>query len=342
MPLRHALASLILASAAIQAQTALARDAVEARFFKDKTVRIVVGYGAGGGFDAYARMIAPYLAKAIDATVIVENMPGAGGIAALNRTALSPADGLVLQLVNGTGAALSQLSDIPAVRYDVLELSHLGTIAVSPWMWMVGPNSTIRTANDAMKPGVSLSWAASGPTDGLADGASLTCAALKIDCHVVLGYKGTNDASIAVIRGEIDAIYISDTSANRMAKSGNARAVATIGRTRSIFFPSTPLISETTPLDRDGAWIFDFRAAADDLGRILVAPPGMPPGRLEFLRTVLKTTLTHPALAAEAARTQRNIGYLDANITLANVRKVLAEPTPEQRARIKGIIAKSR
>ena len=324
------------------AQPALAHDAVEAAFFKDKTVRILVGYGPGGGFDTYARLIAPYLAKALGASVIVENMPGAGGIAALNRTAASPPDGLNLQLVNGTGAALSQLFEIPAVRYDALELSHLGTIAVSPWMWMVGPTSAIRTPADAMKPGTTLSWAASGPTDGLADGAAFTCEALKLNCRVVIGYKGTSDATIAVVRGEMDAIYISDSTANSMAKSGNARAIATIGRTRSVFFPSTPLITETTRLDRDAAWILDFRAAADDLGRILVAPPKMAPGRLTFLRTVLKATLSEPALVAEGERTQRNIGCIDANVTVANVRKVLFDPTPEQKARVKAIIAKAR
>jgi tripartite-type tricarboxylate transporter receptor subunit TctC len=342
MPPHHLKAGLLLASTMLAAQPVLADDLTEASFFKDKTVRILVGYGPGGGFDTYARLLVPYLAKKLGANVIVENMPGAGGISALNRTAASPPDGLNLQLVNGTGAALAQLFEIPAVRYNFLELGHVGTIAVSPWMWMVGPTSPIRTAADAMKPGVVLSWAASGPTDGLADGAALTCEALKLNCRVVIGYKGTSDATIAVIRGEMDAIYISDSTANSMAKSGNARAVATIGRTRSLFFPSTPLISETTSLDRDATWLIEFRGAADDLGRILVAPPNMPPGRLTFLRTVLKATLSDPGLLAEATRTQRNISFLDAGVTIGNVRKVLSEPTPEQRERIKAIIAKSR
>ena len=70
------------------------------------------------------------------------------GIAALNRTAASPPDGLTIQIVNGTGAALSQLLEISSVRYDVLQLTHLGTVSASPWMWMVGPNSPIKTPAD--------------------------------------------------------------------------------------------------------------------------------------------------------------------------------------------------
>ena len=80
-----------------------------AAFYKGKTVKFVVGFGTGGGFDAYARMIGPPLAKALDGTVVVENQPGAGGIIALNRVAASPADGLTMMIVDGTPAALGQL-----------------------------------------------------------------------------------------------------------------------------------------------------------------------------------------------------------------------------------------
>lgn len=313
----------------------------EAAFFKDKTVRIVVGYGPGGGYDAYARMIAPYLAKTLGASVIVENLPGAGGIAALNRTAVSPADGLTLQLVNGTGAALSQLLDISTVRYNVLELTHLGTVSASPWMWMVGPNSAIKTPADAIKPDVKLSWAGSGPIDGLSDGAAFTCEALKLNCRVVIGYKGSNDAALAVLRGEMDAIYVSDTSANNIAKSGGAHAVATVGRKPSQFFPKTPLIFDVVKLDKEATWILDFRTAAEDLGRILVGPPKIPSERAAFLRDALKKTLADPVLITEGDKSQRYVGYLDATETVGNVRKVLDEPNAEQKARIKAIVARA-
>ncbi len=313
----------------------------EARHFKDKSVRIVVGYGPGGGYDAYARMIAPYLAKALGSSVVVENMPGAGGLVALNRTATLPPDGLVMQLVNGTGAALSQLLELPTVRYDLRRLGQLGTVSASPWMWMVGPGSTIKKPADAMKPGVELAWAGSGPIDGLADGAAMTCEALRLDCRIVIGYKGSSDAALAVIRGEMDAIYVSDSSANNIAKSGNAQAVAAIGRVRSRFFPSTPTIFEEVQLDPESAWVIDFRAAAEDLGRILVTPPGMSEARLRHLRNAIQSALADPALLAEAERSQRYVGYLDARATIDNVEAVLGKPTPEQTARIKAIVSKT-
>ena len=69
----------------------------EAAYYQGKTVRIVVGYGPGGGYDIYARMIGTYIGKALGATVVVENQPGAGGLTALNRIYSAPPDGLLMR-----------------------------------------------------------------------------------------------------------------------------------------------------------------------------------------------------------------------------------------------------
>src|ERR1019366_7839220 len=88
---------------------ARAQDA-ERAYFSGKTVRLVVGYGPGGGYDAYARMIAPHFSKVLGASVVVENQPGAGGLVALNRIYAAAPDGLTMMIVNGTGSALLQLT----------------------------------------------------------------------------------------------------------------------------------------------------------------------------------------------------------------------------------------
>ena len=326
--------------AAATPSLAQAPAASELQFFKDKSVRILVGYGPGGGYDAYARMIAPYLAKTLGAAVVVENMPGAGGLIALNRVSVSPPDGLLMQLVNGTGAILSQLVEDKAARYNLLELGNLGTVSASPWMWMVGPQSTMRTLADALKPDTRIAWAGGGPADGLADGAAFTCEALRLNCRIVIGYKGSNDAALAVIRGEMDAIYVSDTSAHNYAKSNGALAVLTMGRKSSRFFPTTPLVFDVAKLDQRSQWVMDFRSTLEDLGRILLVPPKLPPGRLAALQEAVRTTLADPALIAEGERSQRYIGYLDAATTRRSIEKVLGDPTPEQRALVKTIMAR--
>jgi tripartite-type tricarboxylate transporter receptor subunit TctC len=333
----------VLSAAVGLAVTALARaQDAERAYFAGKTVRMVVGYGPGGGYDAYARMIAPHLSKMLGASVVVENQPGAGGLVALSRIATAAPDGLTMMIVNGTGAALSQLTEQVGVRYDLGQLGYLGTVSASPWMWLVGPNSAIRTPQDAMKLGKKMNWAASGPADGLSDGAAFTCEALNLDCRVVLGYAGSNQAALAVTQGEMDAIYVSDTSANNYVASGQQHVVAAMGRSKSRFFPNTPTIFEAVKLTQDQQWLFDFRSKLEDLGRILLVPPGMPPGRLATLRAAVRETLNEPALVAEGERSQRYIDYLDAGATHRNAQAVVTDISPEQRKRVQDILTKAR
>jgi tripartite-type tricarboxylate transporter receptor subunit TctC len=331
-------AALVLA---LGVPSARAQD-TERAFFGGKTIRLVVGYGPGGGYDAYARMIAPHLSKVLGGSVVVENQPGAGGLVALNRISTAAPDGLTMMIVNGTGAALSQLTEQAGVRFDLGQLGYLGTVSASPWMWLVGPGSPIKTPQDAMKLGKKMNWAASGPADGLSDGAAFTCEALNLDCHVVLGYAGSNQAALAVTQGEMDAIYVSDTSANNYVASGQQHVVAAMGRVKSRFFPDVPTIFEALPLTPDQQWLFEFRGKLDDLGRILLVPPGMSAGRLAYLQAAVKQTLNEPALIAEGERSQRYIDYLDAAATRKNAQDVVSNITPEQRKRVQDILAKAR
>jgi tripartite-type tricarboxylate transporter receptor subunit TctC len=247
-----------------------------------------------------------------------------------------------MMIVNGTGAALSQLTEQAGVRFDLGAFGYLGTVSASPWMWLVGPNSTIRTPQDAMKLGKKMNWAASGPADGLSDGAAFTCEALNLDCHVVLGYAGSNQAALAVTQGEMDAIYVSDTSANNYVASGQQRVVAAMGRVKSRFFPDSPTIFEAVKLTPDQQWLFDFRGKLEDLGRILLVPPNLPPGRLATLQAAVKETLNAPALVAEGEKSQRYINYLDAGATRRNAQEVVSDISPEQRKRVQDILAKAR
>jgi tripartite-type tricarboxylate transporter receptor subunit TctC len=313
----------------------------EAAFYKGKTVRIIVGYGPGGGYDTYARMIAPYIAKALGTTVVVENQPGAGGITALDNLVVAPPDGLQMMIVNGTGAVQGQLISLPGVRYDLGKVGHLGTVSASPWVWLVAPNSPIKTPQDAIDAHKQMMWSASGPIDGLSDGAAFTCEALALNCRVVMGYPGSNEAALAVSKGEMDAIYVSDTSANDYVRAGQERAVATMGRKKSRFFPDTPTIFEALKLTPDQEWLFDFRATVEALGRILVVPPNLPPARLAYLQAAVKKALSDPQLIAEGERTERYVDYLDAEQTRAATLKVVDSITPEQRQRVKAVLTKT-
>ena len=278
------------------------QGAGEAAFYKGKTVKFIVGVGVGGGFDSYARMIAPYLGRALDATVIVENQLGAGGLVALNRISNAEPDGLQLHIANGTPAALGQIIDQQNVRYDLTKLEHLGIVSAYPWIWLLSKDSPVKTVDDLYKPGVRIRWGGTGQTDGPSDGAAITCEALKINCQIVIGYKGSAEIALAIERGELDALYVSDSSAAQINKAGQARAFLSMGKERSELLPDVPTVFEAMKLDDEARWWLEFRNSINDLGRILVTTPGVPPERLAFLRAAVKQALTDPALIAEGKK----------------------------------------
>ena len=309
-----------------------------ASFYEGKTIKFVVGYGPGGGYDAYARMLAGPIGEKLGATVVVENQPGAGGVNALNRIYAAAGDPLQMMIVNGTAAAMAQLVGQTGVRYDLAKTGHLGTIASSPWVWLVHSKSPIQTPQDAVKLGSPIRWSASGPIDGLADGAWVTCEALKLKCDVVIGYKGSSDAARAVMQGEMDAIYVSDTSAQNYAATGDVRPVAVMNRKPSRFFPNVKTIFDAIPISEEGKWLIDFHSTVEDLGRILVTPPDVPPAQLKVLQKAVMDVLTDKEIIAQGEKTKRYIEPVDAEGTLKNVKSVVEDMTEEQRKRLRAVM----
>ncbi|MBM3607643.1 MAG: hypothetical protein FJX29_04185, partial [Alphaproteobacteria bacterium] len=199
-------------------------------------------------------------------------------------------------------------------------------------------DSPVKTPQDAINSGREIRWAAGGPIDGLSDGAWFTCEALKLKCNVVIGYKGSADAARAVMQGEMDAIYVSDTSALAYTGTGNVRAVTVMNRRQSRFFPNVKPIFEMTKIDANGAWLIDFHTALEDLGRILVTPPDVPAGQLKALQDAVMATLTDKEIVALGEKTRRYIEPLDPHATLVNVRKVVSDPTAEDRKRLRAVM----
>ena len=316
---------------------ARAQDSEKA-FYAGKTVRMIVGSGVGGGYDIFSRLIAPYLAKTLSTTVVVENVPGAGGLLALNKLYVAPPDGLQISLSQGSMAAIAQLSGDQAVRFDLPKFTYLATVGAPPGLWLVGPDSPIREVQQAIDAKMKWRWASAGGTSGLGIGASLTCEALKLDCHVVQGYKGSADAGLAVTRGEMDAVYVPESSANNFVKSKQNWALATVSRTKSRFFQDRPTIFEAAKIDPDRVWAMDFLTNIESTGRLLMAPPGIPPARLAYLNVVVKETLANPQLIAEGEKMERIIEYVDPEQTQKNVVSVISGVTPEQKARVLKLI----
>ena len=272
--------------------------------------------------------------------VVVENLPGAGGILALNQMMVAPPDGLRFKILNGTPSLLAQILEQDNIKYDLTRMPTLGLVASEPWSVLVSPGSPIKTVQDLVKPGQKIRWGGTGPTGGPSDGASITCEALKIDCRVVLGYRGSAEIALALQRGELDAMYITDASAATYEKGQQARVVGMAARSRSTLLPQVPTLYEALSLTPEQQWWLDFRSELNQYGRVLLTMPGIPADRLAYLQATIAKVLTDPAVIAEGARTQRSIEYRDGETMQKLAQKLVAQLTPERKAQVREVVLK--
>jgi len=280
-----------------------------AEFYKGKTVTILVGSPPGGGYDAYARLLAPYLAKRLDAQVIIENRPGGSGLLALNVLYNSKPDGLMLMHASAEGAMLGQLTEREGARWDVEKLNWLARTGEEPKLWFFSSKSKLKTVEDALS-AQQVTWSATGPADNISDVAAIISHALGIKSKIITGYKGAKDMSLAVVNGEVDSGVLSASSALPLVKSGDLKPIAIISRERWSELPDVPTIFEAAKVPADKAWWIDFREKVGQAHRAMVTGPGVPADRLEFLRQKMHEVLTDPAVIEEGKKTNRELSYM--------------------------------
>jgi tripartite-type tricarboxylate transporter receptor subunit TctC len=286
---------------------ASAQDPV-AQFYRGKQLNLYIGTSPGGGYDTYARMLAPHFEKHTGATVVVENRPGGGGITALNQLYRARPDGLTMMMLNGESAIISQLTAQPGVAYDMAKVSVFGRVQEEPHFMLVNPRLP-DSLKEIIASGKRIKFSAGSRTDNLGDYAAVLCQALQMNCQIITGYKGSKEAALAVMNGEADALTISESSALNYSQGGKTKIVAAIARKRSEERPDMPTVYEMFQLSPERKWWLDFRLGIKAFGRALIGTPGLPPERLQYLQKAWRDVLTDPALIAEGKKTTYTIEY---------------------------------
>jgi tripartite-type tricarboxylate transporter receptor subunit TctC len=291
---------LLLASTA---QRTARADTVE-DFYRGKTISLVVSASPGGGYDTLARAVARFLGKHIpgNPSVIVRNMPGAGGIVATNFIAsVAPRDGLTMACVlNNT--PFEPLFGTKEANYDATQLTWLGTPSVETGLLIVWHNSPIRTLEDAKK--IPMTAGSSGANSAPSFYARLLNELLGLKIKIVVGYAGQNEAYLAMERGELDSFGVTFWSSLTSTKSDwlrdkQIRILVQYGPEKEAALPDVPYGPD---LVRDAGDRSLFEAADAPLaaGRPFVAPPGLPPERGAALRAGLFATFKDPEFLTEA------------------------------------------
>ena len=195
----------VIALAAAMMASAPESATAQSGYYAGKTVRIVVGSSAGGGYDTYARAIAPILAEHLPGkpTVVVQNMPGGGGLTAvLHLDANAPKDGTVISLFNA-GAITDMASDPAKAKIDLTKMAWIGSATRSFRMCYFWHGTGIKTWS-GLDRGRQVTLGATGAKSASYNDAAILKNLLKQNVRIIAGYPGRTEVQLAVERGEVD------------------------------------------------------------------------------------------------------------------------------------------
>jgi tripartite-type tricarboxylate transporter receptor subunit TctC len=274
-----------------------------ADFYSGRTVTLIVSTSSAGGYDTLARAIGRHIGSHIPGkpTVIVRNMPGAGGLTATNYLyAAAARDGSVIGLIQNN-PPFEPLFGTAEARFDARQFNWLGTPSVETAMVLVWNTVPVFTVDDLRRRETVMG--ASGANSTPAFFARLLNATLGTRMKIIPGYPGQNDAFVAMERGELDgypSVFYSALSSTRPAwlKDGTARAIVQYGPAKLPQLGDVPFVPDLIGDAADKA-LLEAAFAPLSIGRPLLMPPGVDPARVAALRQALADTFADPAFVAE-------------------------------------------
>jgi tripartite-type tricarboxylate transporter receptor subunit TctC len=283
--------------------------AAAADFYAGKTVNFIVGTDVGGGFSIYGRTIGKYLPRYIpgNPTVVVKNMPGAGGATAsawLYR--IAPKDGTAIASVS-PNAILGKLLDDSQTQYDPSRFAYLAGAERGTRLCMTFQHSKVKTLDDALTHKAVIGATSAGsPTR---EYAAMIKHATGAKFEIVSGYKGPPELFIAMERGEIDGVCGLDWSALKSQQPEwlKERKLNLLVQGALEGDPELLALGVSTPwryikddVDRRAVELMvSFQQA---FGKSYMAPPGVPAEQIKILRDAFNAALKDRELLAEAER----------------------------------------
>jgi tripartite-type tricarboxylate transporter receptor subunit TctC len=283
-------------------------EPVEAFFF-GRQIKFVVGSAGGGGYESYSRLLMPYLSRHLPGhpLFVMQEMPGAAGMVAANYLYnIARHDGSEIGMV-GRGVGIEPLLDPKdrGPRYVAAKFNWIGTPQQEVGLVFMRLPSPIATLQDLR----TRELIVSGTTSAAAPSyyPRLMNSLLGTRFKVVEGYKSSQEALLALERGEVEGHCSGSSSATLRARmepllgAGKVKILAQLGREKDPDYPDIPLILDlaATPADRQ---ILELAFTQQVMAWPLVAPPGVPADRIKALRDAFEATMTDPEFLAEAAR----------------------------------------
>jgi len=299
-----------------------------AKFYEGKTIRIIVGLAAGGGYDLYARTLARHLGKHIpgNPAVVVENMTGAGSIIAANYLyKVARPDGLTIGHYLG-GIALQQLLGKSGIEFDALKFKYIGVPAQDNFIIGVHKSTGITDVNTWIASKQIVKFGGVGAGSGADDIPKMLAATINLPAHVVSGYKGTADTRLAFNNGEIHATSNSWESTKSTWKneldSGMLRVVLQANFKAHPDLPNVPVSYNLVKNEEAKTLMATVLRANSPTVRPFMAPPNTPNERVQILRRAFMDSWKDPELMAEAKKANLDLNPDDGASLENNIREM--------------------
>ena len=307
------------------AQAATAED-----FYRGKTVTISVGFGTGGGYDAYARLIARHMGKYMpgNPTFVVENAPGAAGLVLANSLYnVLPKDGTQLGTFDRS-IPLDPLFDGSKAHFDPLKFGWIGSPSNEISTCVAWRTSPVKSFDDLKR--MTLMISGTGPAADVVDYPLVMNAFAGTKFRVIMGYPGSSEALLAMQRGETQGFCAWGWSSIEATHGDWLRnkdiiPLVQFGMHKQKGHENVPLARDLVATD-EGRAAVDLITAPQVFARPFAAPPGVPDERLAALRAAFESTIRDPDFLKEAAKQNLEIELVTGLQIESALKRVYATP----------------
>jgi tripartite-type tricarboxylate transporter receptor subunit TctC len=299
-------------------------------FYTGRTISIMVGFGPGGGYDIYARLLARHFGAHMPGrpNVIVQNMPGAAGLGLANSLYnVLPKDGTVFGTFNRT-IPLEPLLDGSRAQFDPLAFNWLGSPSSEVSACVAWHSARAKSLDDLKT--TEMLMAGTGPAADATMYPKVFGNILGLKFKVVSGYQGAADSILAMERGEVDGFCPWGWSSMMSTRpdwlmSGKINVLMQLGIRKDPAHPDVPLILDLakTPADRQA---LELMVSPLLFARPFAAPPQIPGDRAQALRAAFKATIEDPAFVEDAKKNKLDIEYVSDTEILTLLRRIYATP----------------
>ncbi len=305
-----------------------------ADFYRGKTVRIVVGFSAGGGYDQYSRLIARHLSRYIpgNPNVLVDNMAGVGSMIAANHMYnAAPKDGTVIGNISGP-IVLEQLFGNPAVQYDMGKFRYLAVPVSESYLMIAHKRTGITKFDDVRGEKGKLLTMGAIPGSTVEHAPIMVKEVLNTNLKVVSGYKGTADVRLALDSGEVDGFFNTWTSSKVTSmdkvRSGEWVILAQLTETpmKDLIIPNVPTIQKIARSEEQRLLLKYGTSTPNDFGKVYLLPPGTVPDRAAALESAFAKVFKDKELIADADKGRLEIDPLIGSTITKLVTEFLGMP----------------